>query len=883
MLYNERIEDDYISMFPFNRFTVKAQEALQKAQDEALRLHHSEIRALHMLWGILSVEESMLTDAFSELKVTQKYVAQVVEDELNRIPKIFSGESTSQLYLSQEVMQILDQASVATRKMGDEFISLEHVLIALTEVRSSARYILERFGATTERMVKVIQGLRKGQKVTDETPETKYKILEKYSSNLTEQARNKKLDPIIGRDKEVRRIIEILSRRTKNNPLLIGEPGGGKTAIIEGLAQKIISGDVPDSIKGKELISLDLGSLIAGAKYRGEFEDRLKAVLKEIRLNPGRFIVFIDEAHNLVGAGAAEGAIDAANLLKPALTKGEFQVVGATTLRDFKLNFEKDAALVRRFQPIYVEEPSKEDTVAILRGLKERYEIHHGIRILDNAIVAAVELSVRYITDRFLPDKALDLIDEASASLRLESESVPSEIDELRKEMRKAEIEKEALVKEENSASKIKQLEAKIKKFKKEEAVFLKAWEGERDIKEQYHALKKKFEELQREREEQESLGDLSRVAEIVYGELPALDKELKEVENKIKKSKMRYVKQGVTDEAIAKVVARWTGVPVSKLLESEAERLVSAEDVLHSRVIGQEEAISAVAHALRRSRAGLSDENRPLASFMFLGPTGVGKTETARALSEFMFNDEKSMIRMDMSEFMESHSVSKLIGSPPGYVGFEDGGQLTEAVKHRPYSLILFDEVEKAHPEVFNILLQVLDDGRLTDSRGFTVNFRNTIIIMTSNLGSGYLRKVASIGFDRQERKEFKDYKEKVIQALKDFFKPEFLNRLDEVIVFNPLTREDLSKIVDIQLDSVTKKIQQRGITVTFDEKIKQTLIDRGFDPEYGARPLKRLIQKLILNPLAEKIIAHQIKPGQALTIKDVSKDQLKIAATRI
>jgi ATP-dependent Clp protease ATP-binding subunit ClpB len=866
-------------MFSFNKFTLKAQEALQKSQDLALKFHHSEIKGLHLLYSLLSLEDTIIDDILLETRIDKNYLIKIVEEELNRIPKIFSITNISQLYLSQETFQILDQASIISRKLNDEFISVEHIFLALTEIRSVARYILERFGLTTERVSKIIFHLRKGNKITDETPETKYKALERYSVNLNTLAKQKKLDPIIGREKEIKRIIEILSRRTKNNPILIGEPGVGKTAIVEGLAQKIVNKEVPYSLIDREIISLDLGSLIAGAKYRGEFEDRLKSILKEIKSNPGKFIVFIDEAHTLVGAGAAEGAIDASNLLKPSLAKGEIQVIGATTLRDYKLYFEKDPALVRRFQPILVEEPSKEDAIAILRGLKEKYEIHHGIRITDNAIVAAVELSSRYITDRFLPDKAIDLIDEASASLRLEAESIPFELENIKKEIRKLEIEREALIKEEISNSKLKLIDSKIKKLKKQEEKLENEWQKEKNIKERYNSLKKRLEDLQREVEEQESSGNLSRVAEIIYGEIPTIKKELKEIEENIKKEKLKYIKEEVTEENIAQIVSRWTGIPVSKILEDEAKKLLNAENILRQRVIGQEEAISAVANAIRRSRAGLSDEKRPIASFIFLGPTGVGKTETARALAEFMFNDERAMIRIDMSEYMEPHSVAKLIGSPPGYVGYEEGGQLTEAVKRRPYSLILFDEIEKAHPEVFNILLQILDEGRLTDSKGFTVNFRNTIIIMTSNLGSYYFKKLGSIGFDRSEKKEFEDFREKALKSLKDFFKPEFLNRIDEIIVFKPLTKDDLRQIIEINLQKLKNMLLSKGIKISFDEEIKEFLIEKGFDEEYGARPLQRAIQKFILNPLAEKLISNKIKQGQKIIFKIKNKEPEIIA----
>jgi ATP-dependent Clp protease ATP-binding subunit ClpB len=862
-------------MFSFNRFTIKAQEALQKAQDLALKYHHSEIKGLHILYSLITQEDTIVSDILQDLGVDKNYLVQVVEEEINRIPKIFSVTNVTQLYLAQETFQILDQAALIARRFNDEFISVEHIFLALTEIRSVARYVLERFGLTTERVSKVLSQLRKGQKVTDESPETKYKVIEKYSINLTELARQKKLDPIIGRDREIRRIIEILSRRTKNNPILIGEPGVGKTAIVEGLAQRIVANEVPDSIKGKEIISLDLGALIAGAKYRGEFEDRLKAILREIKSNPGKFIVFIDEAHTLVGAGAAEGAIDASNLLKPSLAKGEIQVIGATTLRDYKLYFEKDPALVRRFQPILVEEPSREDAIAILRGLKEKYEIHHGIRISDSAIVAAVDLSMRYITDRYLPDKAIDLIDEAAASLRLEAESMPRELEEIKKEIRRLEIEKEAISKEPNSAKKLKIIESKLNKLRLDEEKLENEWKKEKELKERYNQLKRRLEDLQKEMEEKEKIGDLSRVAEILYGEIPKINNELKEIEKYINKSKLRYIKEEVTEEVVAEIVSRWTGIPVSKILEDEAQKLLKAEEILKQRVIGQDEAISAVANALRRARAGLSDPRRPIASFIFLGPTGVGKTETARALAEFMFNDERAMIRLDMSEYMEPHSVAKLIGSPPGYVGYEEGGQLTEAVKRRPYSLILFDEIEKAHPEVFNILLQILDDGRLTDSKGFTVNFRNTIIILTSNIGSHYFRKIGSIGFTRNEEREFEDYKERTMKSLKEFFKPEFLNRIDEIIVFKPLSKEDLRKIVEIQLNKVKENLLKKGINVVFEDDVKEILIEKGFDPEYGARPLQRVIQKLILDPLAQKIIANQVKKGQKLTFSlDLNKE---------
>ena len=866
-------------MIPFNKFTFKAQEALQRAQEKAINLHHSELRAIHILFGLLNTPENISLEILRKLNVEVDSLEKTVNDEISKLPRIFTVSNLAQLYLANETVQVLEEAKNIASKMGDEFISCEHIFLALLNVKTMVRYILEKYGVSFEKALKVLKELRGDQKVVDETPESKFRTIERYTQNLTQMARQKQLDPIIGRDAEIRRVIEILSRRTKNNPILIGEPGVGKTAIVEGLAQRIVSGDVPNSLKDKEIISLDIGSLLAGTKFRGEFEERLKAFMKEVLSKKNKYIVFVDEIHTLVGAGAAEGAIDASNILKPALTKGEFQVIGATTYHDYKLYIEKDPAFERRFQPVYIEEPSIEDTIAILRGLKEKYEVYHGVKISDSAIVAAVQLSVRYITQRFLPDKAIDLVDEAAAALKLERESTPQEIESLQHQLKLLEIQKEALSKEENKKTEVKKIESEIKKVKKRLDEMMAIFEEEKKIVNEINEIKGHIEILKDEAKEAERRSDFGRVAEILYGELPYYQKKLEELEKTLERKKFRFLKDQVTDEDIARVVSRWTGIPVTRLMESEAQKLARAEEELRKRVVGQEEAISAVSNALRRARAGLADEDRPLASFLFLGPTGVGKTELARALTEFMFNDEKLMIRLDMSEYMEPHSVAKLIGSPPGYVGYEEGGQLTELIKHRPYSLILFDEVEKAHPDVFNILLQILDNGRLTDAKGRTVNFKNTIIIMTSNLGSHYLGKSSIFGFSFEEQKKdfnFEEYKEKVINSLKDFFRPEFLNRIDEIIVFRPLTKDDLRKIIDIQLEKLVKRLKEKNnIEIKFDEGVKEILIKKGFSPEYGARPLKRVIQKLIIDPLAQMLINKEIKQGRPIILKT---DQDKI-----
>ncbi len=863
-----------MAMRNFNRFTIKAQEALQNSQDLAAQKNHGEFKALHLLSALIGDDQSLVRPLLAKAGINTAALDQQIEEELKKLPKIFSGAPVGQLYLSQELMQVLDKAAKIAQSQKDEFISCEHLLLGILDTASAAQILLEKFGLRKDAALRILAQLRGSTRITDETPESKFQVLDKYAINLTDKAKEGKLDPVIGREEELRRVIQVLSRRTKNNPILIGEPGVGKTAIVEGLAQRIVTGDVPEPLKDKEIIMLDIGSLIAGTKFRGEFEDRLKAFIKEIQNSAGRLILFIDEIHMIVGAGAAEGAVDASNLLKPALARGELHAIGATTLREYQKHIEKDPALERRFQPIFVEEPTIEDSVTILRGLKEKYEIHHGLRISDEALVAAVNLSARYIADRFLPDKAVDLMDEAAAARRLETESLPRQIDQLRREITKFEIEKSALQKEQGAESKkrLKEITKESARLKEENDGLSAKWHAEKITFENLHNLRKKIDDFRRQAEVAEREGDLEKVARIFYGELPAAEKEYKAFEKKhfIKTGKKpddsdKFLKESVDEEDIAAVVSRWTGIPITKMLESEAEKLSKIDDVLAKRVIGQEEAVSAVASALRRARAGLSDENRPLGSFMFLGPTGVGKTELAKALAEFMFNDEKALIRLDMSEYMEKHTVSKMIGSPPGYVGYEEGGQLTETVRHRPYSLILFDEIEKAHADVFNILLQVLDNGRLTDSKGRTVNFKNTIIIMTSNVGSHFMSQMSNLGFSTSNEEEFvsqeNDFKQKVQEALKERFKPEFLNRIDEVIIFNPLTQKEIEKIVEVQLGQIKERLAAKGFQIEIGPSLKEYIVKNGFDPEYGARPIRRVIQKMILDKMADKMIAGNLK----------------------
>ena len=856
----------------FDKFTIKAQEVVQEAVNIAQRSGQQSIEPVHILKGVLQKAKDVATYIFQKLGVNASQIDTVVDTEIQRLPRVQGGQP----YLSNDANAVLQRAQDFATKNGDEFTSVEPILLALLQVNSTASRILKDAGMTEAETVKAINELRQGQKVQSQSGDENYQSLAKYAKNLVEEARQGKLDPVIGRDEEIRRVLQILSRRTKNNPILIGEPGTGKTAIVEGLAERIVRGDVPENLKDKQLYSLDMGALVAGAKYKGEFEERLKSVIKEVTNSDGRIILFIDEIHTLVGAGGGEGAMDAANILKPALARGELRSIGATTLNEYQKYFEKDKALERRFQTVMVDEPDELSAISILRGLKERYENHHKVRIQDDACIAAVKLSERYISDRFLPDKAIDLMDEAAAKLRMERDSVPEELDEITRKLKQLEIEREA-IKRENDTDKIAQLDKDIAELRDQESSFRAKWESEKGLVNKIQQDKQQIEQLKFEAERAEREGNYERVAEIRYGKLKQLDDDIKNIQSQLKSTQdgNAMIREEVTADDIAEVVSRWTGIPVTRMMQSEREKLLHLEEELHKRVIGQDEAIRAVSDAVRRSRAGLQDPKRPIASFIFLGTTGVGKTELAKALAEYLFNDETMMTRIDMSEYQEKFSVSRLIGAPPGYVGYDEGGQLTEAVRRKPYSVVLFDEIEKAHPDVFNILLQVLDDGRLTDNKGRTVNFKNTIIIMTSNLGSQYIQgQFASITPQNRDH-VISDTKEKVMEMLKKTIRPEFLNRIDETIMFLPLTKPEIAQVVRLQMNAVKKMLEPQGFTLNVTPAAIDFLADEGFDPEFGARPVKRAIQRCVLNDLSKKILSDEVKREQPITI-DADNDGL-------
>lgn len=854
-----------------DKFTIKSQEAIEKAQQLAQKKGNQQVDAVHLLSVLL--QEGIALEIIKMMGIDEKTVGAETDAEIEKLPKVLGSTPIGQLYITQELKDVFEKAFAEAEHLKDDFVSLEHLLLGIIGTKNTAEKILKKFGVDADKILSTMREIRGTQRVTDPAPENKYQALKKYARDLTELAGRGRLDPVIGRDDEIRRIIQVLSRRTKNNPVVIGEPGVGKTALAEGLAQRIIAGDVPQSLKNKKVVALDMGALVAGAKYRGEFEDRLKAVLKEIEEAQGKVILFIDELHTVVGAGAAEGAIDASNMLKPALARGDLRCVGATTLSEYRKYIEKDPALERRFQPIYLKEPSVEDTISILRGLKERYEVHHGVRIKDSALIAAAVLSNRYISDRFLPDKAIDLIDESASKLKMEIDSMPSELDELERKLRQYEIEKQAVMKEKDKASKerLGHISKEIAELTEKRDVLRAQWLKEKEAINKVSTIKEEIEKTKIGAEKAEREGDLNKAAELKYGKLLALQKGFEEENKKLleRNGKSRLLKEEVDEEDIAEIVAKWTGIPVSRMLEGEVEKLLKMEERLRLRVVGQDEAITSVSDAVRRARAGIQDPNRPIGSFIFLGPTGVGKTELARALAEFLFDDENAMVRIDMSEYQERHTVSRLIGAPPGYVGYEEGGQLTEAIRRRPYAVILFDEIEKAHPEVFNVLLQLLDDGRLTDGHGRTVDFKNTVVIMTSNIGSRHIQEMLTEWTDEVQ------IRKGVMEEMKKFFKPEFLNRVDEIIIFHALNRELLMKIVEIQVDRMKHYLKDKNVNLVLTDSAKAYLAEIGYDPVYGARPLKRTIQKEILNPLASKLLDKTFKEGDVIEV-DMEKDRL-------